>query len=71
MNGIAAVVTEIGPCSDSTSRPVPGPARSIGTHAHADIHVLVHTPGEPNELWCGCDGGVFLNRDPIERVAGL
>ena len=39
-------------------------AASIGTHAHADVHVLVHTPGNPNELWCGCDGGVFLNRDP-------
>jgi hypothetical protein len=37
---------------------------SIGTHAHADIHVLVHTPGKPHELWCGCDGGVFLNRNP-------
>lgn len=37
---------------------------SIGTHAHADVHVLLHTPGDPNELWCGCDGGVFLNRDP-------
>jgi hypothetical protein len=36
---------------------------SIGTHAHSDIHVLAHTPGDPNELWCGCDGGVFLNRD--------
>jgi photosystem II stability/assembly factor-like uncharacterized protein len=39
-------------------------ASSIGTHAHADVHVLIHTPGEPNELWCGCDGGLFLNRDP-------
>jgi photosystem II stability/assembly factor-like uncharacterized protein len=37
---------------------------SIGTHAHADVHVLVATPADPNELWCGCDGGVFLNRDP-------
>lgn len=37
---------------------------SIGTHAHADVHILVHTPGDPTELWCGCDGGVFLNRDP-------
>ena len=36
---------------------------SIGTHAHCDIHSLVHSPGDPNELWCGCDGGVFLNRD--------
>jgi len=37
---------------------------SIGTHAHADVHVLVHTPGDPTELWCGCDGGIFLNRNP-------
>ena len=39
-------------------------ARAIGTHAHADVHVLVHSPADPLELWCGCDGGVFLNRDP-------
>jgi photosystem II stability/assembly factor-like uncharacterized protein len=39
-------------------------AASIGTHAHSDVHVLIHTPNDPNELWCGCDGGVFLNRDP-------
>lgn len=39
-------------------------SRSIGTRAHADVHVLVHTPGDPDELWCGCDGGVFLNRNP-------
>jgi len=39
-------------------------ATSIGEDAHVDIHVLTHTPNEPNELWCGCDGGVFLNRDP-------
>jgi photosystem II stability/assembly factor-like uncharacterized protein len=37
---------------------------SIGTHAHADVHFVCHTPGDPNELWCTCDGGVFLNRDP-------
>ena len=37
---------------------------SIGEHAHSDVHVLVHSPDNPNELWCGCDGGVFLNRDP-------
>ncbi len=36
---------------------------SIGTHAHADVHFICHTPGDPNELWCACDGGVFLNRD--------
>jgi hypothetical protein len=39
-------------------------ASSIGAHAHADVHVLVHSPGDPDELWTGCDGGVFLNRHP-------
>ncbi|HEV7241418.1 MAG TPA: hypothetical protein VGQ36_19455 [Thermoanaerobaculia bacterium] len=42
---------------------------SIGVNAHADVHVLVHTPGDPNALWTGCDGGVFLNRDP--RGSGI
>lgn len=37
---------------------------SIGTHAHADVHVLLHTPGNSDALWVGCDGGVFLNRAP-------
>jgi len=37
---------------------------SIGTQAHSDVHALTHTPGTPSELWCACDGGVFLNRDP-------
>ncbi|HVO16075.1 MAG TPA: hypothetical protein VMV26_12710 [Alphaproteobacteria bacterium] len=39
-------------------------ATSIGTHAHSDVHALAHTPGEPDELWCTSDGGVFLNRAP-------
>ncbi|HEX8169252.1 MAG TPA: hypothetical protein VF824_01790 [Thermoanaerobaculia bacterium] len=39
-------------------------SKSIGEHAHADVHVLTHTPANPNALWCGSDGGVFLNRDP-------
>jgi hypothetical protein len=51
--------------SDSSVRVARGD--SIGTHAHADVHVLTHTPGNPNELWCGCDGGVFLNRDPRQQ----
>ena len=25
------------------------------------MHALTHTPGTPSELWCACDGGVFLN----------
>ncbi|HVO87984.1 MAG TPA: hypothetical protein VMV45_05550, partial [Casimicrobiaceae bacterium] len=43
--------------------------KSIGTHAHADVHVLTHTPGNSNALWAGCDGGVFLNRAP--RTTGV
>ncbi|MEW8410630.1 MAG: hypothetical protein AB2696_17465 [Candidatus Thiodiazotropha sp.] len=39
-------------------------SEQIGTHAHADVHKLVHSPGFSEELWCGCDGGLFLNRDP-------
>lgn len=26
--------------------------------------MICHTPGDPTELWCACDGGVFLNRNP-------
>ncbi len=37
---------------------------SIGTRVHADVHVLTHSPGDPNQLWTGCDGGVFLNQAP-------
>ena len=41
----------------------------IGKQAHADVHVLTHSPGDPDSLWVGCDGGVFLNRAP--RAAGV
>lgn len=37
---------------------------AIGTHAHADVHVLNHAPGNPDQLWCGCDGGLFVNLAP-------
>jgi hypothetical protein len=37
---------------------------SIGERAHADVHALVHAPGDPDALWLGCDGGIFLNRAP-------
>lgn len=41
-----------------------GSSASIGTHAHADVHVLAHAAGDPDQLWCGTDGGLFINRDP-------
>jgi hypothetical protein len=34
---------------------------SIGQNSHADVHVLVHAPGDSNTLWTGNDGGVFVN----------
>ena len=37
---------------------------SIGQNAHADVHVLVHTPGDSNILWTGNDGGLFVNTNP-------
>ncbi|HYH06220.1 MAG TPA: hypothetical protein VEK11_04075 [Thermoanaerobaculia bacterium] len=36
----------------------------IGEHAHADVHVLVHSPGDANTLWAATDGGVFVHRSP-------
>jgi hypothetical protein len=37
---------------------------AIGRQAHADVHVLTHTPGNSNQLWAGTDGGFFLNSNP-------
>lgn len=31
----------------------------IGAGVHADVHALVHVPGDSNTLFVGCDGGVF------------
>jgi len=39
-------------------------AVSIGENAHADVHVLVHAPGDSNTLWTGTDGGIFVNTNP-------
>ena len=33
----------------------------IGGSVHADIHALVFAPGDPSQLWVGCDGGVFFS----------
>ena len=34
---------------------------AIGHNAHADVHVLLHAPGDSNTLWTGTDGGVFVH----------
>ena len=36
----------------------------IGNSIHADIHTIVFTPGNPDEMWVGCDGGVFRTLTP-------
>lgn len=36
----------------------------IGGSVHADIHTIVFSPGNPNQLWVGCDGGVFFTNNP-------
>jgi hypothetical protein len=44
-------------------------AKSIGVHAHADVHVLMHSPTDATTLWAATDGGVFVNRNP--RATGI
>ncbi len=36
----------------------------IGNSVHADIHRIVFTPDIPNQMWVGCDGGVFFTDNP-------
>jgi hypothetical protein len=37
----------------------------IGSGVHADVHALVHIPGESRTLWAACDGGVFRTTSAI------
>lgn len=32
----------------------------IGANVHADIQTLALTPGDADNLWVGCDGGIFV-----------
>jgi hypothetical protein len=36
----------------------------IGNSVHADIHTITFAPGDANEMWVGCDGGVFYSTNP-------
>ena len=38
-------------------------AKYIGANVHADIHALEFTPNDSDQLWVGCDGGVFHTGD--------
>ena len=46
-------------------------ATYIGGAVHADVHTLVFAPGDPNQLWLGCDGGVFLSTSPAAGDGGF
>ena len=41
----------------------------IGATVHADITALQFTPGDPDALWVGCDGGVFVSTNPASTDA--
>jgi hypothetical protein len=34
----------------------------IGASSHADVHNLTFTPNDPEQLWVGCDGGIYMTR---------
>jgi hypothetical protein len=42
---------------------------SIGGQAHADVHCLLHGPGDSNTLWTGTDGGLFVSLAPTAAGA--
>lgn len=36
----------------------------IGGPVHADVHAIAFAPGDPNQLYIGCDGGIFYSDKP-------
>lgn len=36
----------------------------VGGPIHADVHALAFSPGDSNQLYVGCDGGVFYSPNP-------
>ncbi|MBX7236168.1 MAG: hypothetical protein K1X65_17425 [Caldilineales bacterium] len=37
------------------------PAQSVNTMVHPDLHAIAVRPSNPNEIWLGNDGGVFVS----------
>jgi hypothetical protein len=52
--------------SGTTVRATPA---HIGATVHADITALELTPGDPDVLWVGCDGGAFVSTNPASADA--
>jgi hypothetical protein len=46
-------------CDVTTSPTLSMTGTSIGQNAHADVHALVHVPGNSARLFTGTDGGLF------------
>ena len=42
----------------------------IGERIHADIHALMFSPGDSEQLYVGCDGGVFFTGSASSASAG-
>lgn len=49
---------------DNTVLGVSANATYIGTGVHSDVHALAFPPGNPQDLWVACDGGVFQTEWP-------
>lgn len=47
-----------------TRHTVQAAATYIGGAIHGDLHALCFAPGNAQELWVGCDGGVFFSNIP-------
>lgn len=45
-------------------------ATFIGGAVHADVHALAFAPGDGNQLYVGCDGGVFSSTKPTADPQG-
>jgi hypothetical protein len=56
----SCLVTSSGSGSSLSYRMI---TKYIGANVHADIHALEFTPEDSDQLWVGCDGGVFHTQD--------
>ncbi|MFA6468207.1 MAG: T9SS type A sorting domain-containing protein [Bacteroidota bacterium] len=50
--------------------PQPGEPEGPANYSHADHHVIVYDPIEPNTVYFGTDGGVFCSTDGGETFEG-
>jgi len=58
-------------CDVDTNPSEPGTLHYIGGGVHADVHAIVFPPDDPQNMWVGCDGGVFHSTNPPGDDGGL